>query len=121
MATDSVTVDIGDVHPVWYQFRHRFTDEPMEPDDPALHLEDPDGEVSDVAIHLVTDEDELAAAVVAFAAKGVTLEDGTGLYGASLEPDKEGRWYYRWKGDGAAKAADQVGFNVRRRRVGEPA
>jgi hypothetical protein len=118
MATDSVTMDIGDVLTVFHQFVDNITGEPTEPDDPVLTLKAPDGEVTEVDIHAVVDADELVAAAEEL---GVTLADGTGVYAASIEPDTHGRWWYRWKGDGAAKTAGEVGFNVRRRRVGEPA
>jgi hypothetical protein len=115
MAVADVTMDIGDVLTVFHQFVDNITGEPTTPDDPLLTLRDPDGDLTEPAIHNVVSADELAAAAEEL---GVTLEDGTGVYAASIEPDLEGRWWYRWSGDGAAKTAGEVGFNVRRRRVG---
>jgi len=114
MATDSSTVDIGDVVRLARQFRDEVGD-PADPDEVTLSVRAPDGTVTSVTPHNVTDPDELA---VCAALLGVTLEDGTGVWTGTIEPDAAGLWRYRWAGTGVITSAEEGSFSVRRRRVG---
>lgn len=113
MAADSTTMDIGDVVRLVRLF-HDEAGDPADPDTVVFTVRAPDGEVTEVDDHAVTDADELAACE---AILGVTLVDGTGLYTATFEPDLHGTWRYRIEGIGGVTSAEEGSFQVRRRRV----
>lgn len=113
MATDSRYVDIGDVVRLCRQFLDE-AGEPANPDAVALTVRDGNGVVSSVTPHEVTDPDELA---VCASLMGVSLDEGTGVWTATVEPDSAGLWRYRWAGTGAVTSAEEGSFHVRRRRV----
>jgi hypothetical protein len=117
MAADSTTTDIGDV----VRLVRLFRDEPGEPADPdevvftVRHHEDEMDEWEEVDNHHVTDADELAICATLL---GETLEDGTGVYTGTFQPDRAGRWHYRLAGTGLGTSAEIGAFNVRRDTVG---
>lgn len=113
MAQPSLTVDIGDM----VRLVHQFVDEagaPADPSEVVLTVRDPDGEASEVTATQPSGDPELS---LCSSILGVTLEDETGVWTATVEPDAAGLWRYRWAGTGVVTEAEEGAFNVRRQRV----
>lgn len=91
--------DIGDVA----RISGAFTDIDGNPADPGaitLSIEDPDGEVAEVAY------------------PGTIVKDSTGAYHYDVPLTLAGFWEYRWVGTGAVAAAAQGRLWVRASNVG---
>jgi hypothetical protein len=108
--------DIGDAVRLWSVFRDESGDQ-AAPTTVTLIVHHPDGEDESVATTPAVAGDVSNAAT----ATGQTLADETGLYKASVTPDEAGFWHYEWTGVGAIAETEQGWFEVRRRRVGDPA
>jgi hypothetical protein len=83
----------------------------------TLIVRDPSDNDGTVGNSAATADDVTAAA----AATGQTLVDETGVYKADVTVDEAGWWHYEWTGTGAVAEVEPGWFEVRRRRVDDPA
>ena len=108
--------DIGDAVRLWAVFRDESGSQ-AAPTTVTLIVHHPDGEDESVGTFEAVAGDVTNAAT----ATGQTLVDETGVYKASVTPDEAGFWYFEWTGSGAVVEVIPGWFEVRRRRVSDPA
>lgn len=114
MAT--VDHDIGDAVRLWAAFFDEAGAQ-AAPDTVTLIVRDPSDNDATVAnVPAVTGDLTIASTAV-----GATLATTTGVYKASVTADEAGVWCYEWTGVGTVDETQTGFFEVRRRKVGDPA
>jgi len=109
------THDIGDTVRLWAAFFDEAGDQ-TAPGLVTLIVRSPDGTDTTVANEAAVEADlDIASAAV-----GTTLATETGVYKASVQVDQAGFWYYEWTGVGTVDEVQPGGWEVPRRRVGDP-
>jgi len=108
--------DIGEAVRIWVAFRDIDGDQ-ADPTAVTFIVHHPDGEDETVANSQASAGDVTAAAT----ALGQTLVDETGVYKTDVTPDEAGFWHFEWTGTGNVVEVEPGWFEVRRRRVGDPA
>lgn len=116
----STTNDIGDAVRLWAVFRTEAGAQ-AAPTSVTLIVRDPSGTDTTVSNSAGESGDGAIASAAIVAAGGAALVDETGLYKATVTPDVAGWYWYEWTGAGAVVETQPGWFEVRRRRVGDPA